>query len=364
MKSKSHLLFITNIINPYQLDLFQELTSYYELSVIYFSKTEKDRFWNLPSDSKNYYSLILNHGFLNYLMQKISHDLYFQLSLIPYLVRFSGSSVVISGNYYSPNTWLALFILRLRCKKVYWMGDQIKTRIPIIKKLLKKIFLWPFFLFQNGILAVGHIAVKSYRDYGYLGPIICVTHSVNNKRFDRKLKTSNKILRVVMPASLIYRKGIDIGLRAFEKILIKGVQNCELRVIGSGPLMSSFIVAYQDHPNIKFLGFKEPEDVDQELISADIFLFCTRYDSWGVVVNEAISAGLPIIVSDRCGASELIDKQGGIICESENVDAFADALVTLIDNPRLRESMSNYHLNKRHQYSSKTMARKIFKFIS
>jgi glycosyltransferase involved in cell wall biosynthesis len=364
MSTKHQLLFLTNIVNPYQLDLFEDLASYYDLSVIYFAKIEKDRSWNLSEKSNRYKSLILNSSFLNKCMQKISHDLYFQLSLIPYLLHFSGSRVIISGNYYSPNTWLAIFIMKFRHIKVYWMGDQIKPKASPMKKVFKRFFLWPIFYLFDGLLAVGDVAMKSYRDYGYSGPIVSIMHSISAERFQGNFKKSNEVLRVVMPGSLIYRKGVDIGLKAFENALKVVKKRCELRVIGDGPLMPTFMQAYQEHPHINFLGFKSPNELDYELMSADIFLFCTRYDSWGVVVNEAISAGLPVIVSNQCGSSELVFAGGGFVCKSEDVGEFTKALVILIDNPALRQLMSEHHLKLRDRYTSNVMAKKIYEFIN
>jgi glycosyltransferase involved in cell wall biosynthesis len=331
--------------------------------VVYFSETEKDRSWKLSWKSACYDSIILKDGFLNRCVQKISHDLYFQLSLISYLLKFSGTRIVISGSYYSPNTWVALFISKIRGKKVYWMGDQINPRVSTLKKTFKKLFLWPLFSMLDGLLAVGHVALASYRDHGYRGPITVVSHSINCQRFDGDRKPNEGLVKIVMPGSLIYRKGIDIGVKAFLEALKRVGESCELRVIGDGPLMPQFKNAYRDYPEIKFLGFKNPKDVDQELLSADIFLFSTRYDSWGVVVNEAIAAGIPLVVSNQCGASELVGKQSGFVCESENISEFADALVQLIGNPCLRESMSIYNLNNRHKYFSDTVAKIFYDFI-
>jgi len=363
MKSKNQLLFLTNIINPYQLDLFDDLTNFYDLSVIYFAQIEKDRFWSLSAESNRYNSMILNSDFLNDCVNKISYELYFQISLIPYLWRFSGSRVIISGNYYSPNTWMSIFILKFKGKRVFWMGDQIKPRASIIKKCIKKFFLLPFFSLLDGLLAVGRVAVESYREYSYSGPVANITHSISAQRFLGSRKRNNQILRVVMVGSLIHRKGVDVGLKAFERALKIVEQNCELLVIGDGPLMPTFMQHYRDHPHINFLGFKDPKELDQVLMSADIFLFCTRYDGWGVVINEAISAGLPVIVSNQCGASELISEEGGFVCESEDIEAFTRSLATLIDNPILRKSMSIYNFGLRSQYSSQVIAKKIHDFI-
>jgi glycosyltransferase involved in cell wall biosynthesis len=166
-----------------------------------------------------------------------------------------------------------------------------------------------------------------------------------------------------MPGSLIPRKGMDIGLLAFQKAQESFNQECELRVIGDGPLMASLKEKYKNFSNLHFLGFLQQEEVDREFMAADIFMFCTRYDGWGVVVNEAIAAGLPVIVSDACGSSELIQDEGGYVCRSEDVPSFTNALVHLVNDPSTRASMAHHHSVLKSEIDSCVMAKRIHSFI-
>lgn len=60
----------------------------------------------------------------------------------------------------------------------------------------------------------------------------------------------------------------------------------------------------------------------------------SRYDGWGVVVNEALCAGVPVICSDQVGARVLVEKFGaGAVFESESPDALESLLSTLWSNP-------------------------------
>jgi glycosyltransferase involved in cell wall biosynthesis len=363
-QSSNQLLFLTNIINPYQLDLFDALSEYFNLSVIYFSKSESNRSWKLEPKSGSYHSLVLSSGIFNRCLSWLTPDLYFQPSLLPKLLAFQGDNVVISGSYYSPNTWMALLIFKIKGKKVYWMGEQIKSSTITYKNSLKKFFLLPFFSFIDGVMAVGQVAIKSYRSYGYKGPIESIFYSININRFnDVKVLKRNEPLKVVMPGSLIPRKGMDVGLLAFLKARESFKQECELRVIGDGPLMESLIDQYKKYPNIHFLGFLQQEEVDREFMGADIFMFCTRYDGWGVVVNEAIAAGLPVIVSDACGSSELIQDEGGYVCRNEDVPSFTNALVHLVNDSSARASMAHHHSVLKSEIDSSAMAKRIHSFI-
>ena len=73
--------------------------------------------------------------------------------------------------------------------------------------------------------------------------------------------------------------------------------------------------------------------------AADAFVLPSRHDGWGVVVNEALGAGLPIIVSDRVGARDLVQHGGnGFITSVGDIDGLAGALLKLAQSEELRKS--------------------------
>jgi glycosyltransferase involved in cell wall biosynthesis len=92
---------------------------------------------------------------------------------------------------------------------------------------------------------------------------------------------------------------------------------------------------------IHFLGFKQPAALPPIFAAADIFVLPSRHDGWGVVVNEALGAGLPIIVSDRVGARDLVDDgRNGLITCAGDVEELADALLQLGQSHQMRRSFA------------------------
>jgi len=66
----------------------------------------------------------------------------------------------------------------------------------------------------------------------------------------------------------------------------------------------------------------------------------SRYDGWGVVVNEAILAGVPVLCSDRVGAGAFVRRWDcGTTCAAESVDALAGALAEMAQQPARRQRM-------------------------
>jgi glycosyltransferase involved in cell wall biosynthesis len=91
---------------------------------------------------------------------------------------------------------------------------------------------------------------------------------------------------------------------------------------------------------VNFLGFQQPASIPEVFAGADIFVLPSRHDGWGVVVNEALGAGLPIIVSDCVGARDLVeDGRNGFVTRAGDADGLVAALLKLAQSAELRKSM-------------------------
>ena len=82
---------------------------------------------------------------------------------------------------------------------------------------------------------------------------------------------------------------------------------------------------------ITYAGFQPPEELPRFFAQADVFILPSRYDGWGVVVNQAIGAGLPVICSDMVGAGhDLVEdgvsglkfRTGDAVCLEEKMARF------------------------------------------
>jgi glycosyltransferase involved in cell wall biosynthesis len=94
---------------------------------------------------------------------------------------------------------------------------------------------------------------------------------------------------------------------------------------------------------IQFLGFQQPHAMPEVFANADAFVLPSRHDGWGVVVNEALGAGLPIIVSDRVGARDLVtDGRNGLITRAGDIGSLASALLKLGQSEELRRSYGRW----------------------
>jgi len=95
-----------------------------------------------------------------------------------------------------------------------------------------------------------------------------------------------------------------------------------------------------------------------------VFLFCSRYDGWGLVINEAISAGLPCLVNKDVGSSELIENYvNGFICDNQNLLSYVNAIEMLCNDKILVDSIQTNNLQLSEQICSASMAYKLNQFL-
>lgn len=366
MLKKKKLTFITNIPSPYNLDLFEALASRARLSVYYYSSIESERLWSLRIESDNYVSKVFKKDIIHHFFQRINRNLYFNFQCVQVAFTNNSEFFVLGGNYFAPNTLLLLLVLRFRRKKVFWYGEKLLSSSSTLKNLLKRVLISPINLFTKAIFAVGEGAISSYRSYGYKKPIFNTPYSINNSRFGKKSNykhpEQDKII-FLASGSLIYRKGYDLAIQAFNLLDDRIKSRVEYWILGDGPLLTYLQSLSNPGLTVRFMGFVEPSDIPKYFNSASAFLLTSRYDGWGVVINEAMAAGLPLIVTNTCGAAEYVSDEGGFVVNCD-ADEISSKIAYLVSNPKELARFSNYNLQMAQSISSDSVSRRLFEHIS
>ncbi len=176
------------------------------------------------------------------------------------------------------------------------------------------------------------------------------------------IKEENIVLAV---GRFIHIKGFDILLKATKEF----DSNIGVYVIGGTPTEEYLrIVKENSLNNIHFIDFKEVNELEEYYKIANVFVLPTRGDVWGLVINEAMSKGLPIVTTNKCVAGlELIEyEKNGFIVPVDNEEELKKAIEKIINNKRLQETMSNNNIEKIKFYTIENMAKvhiKIFENI-
>jgi glycosyltransferase involved in cell wall biosynthesis len=119
-------------------------------------------------------------------------------------------------------------------------------------------------------------------------------------------------------------KGVQYLLDTVSKIPYK----LELSIVGEDFVdIKTHIQKYNLEQKISYLGVKESLELGRIYLDHDLFLFPSLFDGYGMVINEALSYGLPCIVSKSVGASNLIiNFENGIVLDDLTVDCMVDAI--------------------------------------
>jgi len=139
---------------------------------------------------------------------------------------------------------------------------------------------------------------------------------------------------------LIAQKNLPLLLRAFQEYRRMGGTRC-LEIVGDGPQneeLQKTDVRSALGDAVLFRGHRSHRDLPEDYARACCLILPSVSESWGLVVNEAMAAGLPVIVSDRCGCAEDLveDAKNGFVFPAQNAGALAERMQR-IDNLRPAE---------------------------
>ena len=112
-------------------------------------------------------------------------------------------------------------------------------------------------------------------------------------------------------------------------------------VVGRGSLTPTVSEAAAADANISYLGRLAGSEVWDAYLASDIVVVPSRYEPWGLVVNEAMACGRPVVATDRVGCVDnlVVHEETGLVVPGEAPHALADAIGRLASNARLREEM-------------------------
>lgn len=121
-------------------------------------------------------------------------------------------------------------------------------------------------------------------------------------------------------------------------------QDKVLLLIGGGPEKADYekIINENNISNVLLEDFHPFDELLEYYKASDIFVHPTSYDVWGLVVNEAMACGLPVVVTDTCVAGRELIKNGenGYIVPLGDDGGFINKINTILDDENLRENMS------------------------
>lgn len=223
----------------------------------------------------------------------------------------------------------------------YWKDEpRLLSHLKILGRRIAYRLLWPLIKFVSrgplpGVLAVSPLAQEQLRKAGFPQEVIFpYGYFVEHSGVEPKQRTQADTLRILFSGSLIRRKGLDIAIAAVKQVNSAAVKVL-LDIYGAGDIKKYLT---QDSPDIRYRGIYPQEQAQQIISGYDLLLVPSRHEGWGLVVNEALMQGVPVLASDRVGAKCLLEASGaGMVFRSGDAAQLASLLAGLVaDRHELR----------------------------
>lgn len=141
-------------------------------------------------------------------------------------------------------------------------------------------------------------------------------------------------LTFIYVGRLVKAKGLDYLIQAFRKLRAER-SDVHLLLVGDGADEGHYRALSAGISDVQFIGFVQPADLPAYYVASDVLVFPTLGDPHGLVVEEAMAAGLAVITSDAAGDIEqrVIGRDAGQVVEAASVPALLAAMQAMSDQP-------------------------------
>lgn len=256
-----------------------------------------------------------------------------------------------------------LFIIQAKFlnKKILLRGEASDhfNKNRYIKKFLRENFLKILFYFVDGFLFIGKNNKQFYLNRNIPEKkLFFAPYCVDNHHFNMlKHKNDHKIKLLFVGKFINRKRTIDL-LKALALINTNNAvfrENVLINIIGSGENEKKLkdFGNINSLNNVKFLGFKNQNEIREFYSLSDILVITSENEPWGLVVNEAMASSCAIISSDGVGcANDLVKNDfNGFIYPTGDVKKLSEKIVYLTSNLNIIEKFKKNSLNLISEYS-------------
>lgn len=354
------LLWITNIPSPYRVAFFNELGRHCDLTVLFErrSSAHRDRSWHDYS-ALNFRAVFLR-GIPYFSSVAVSPG------VLLHLARNSYDRIVVT-DFTSVTGALAVLYLRVTRRPYILESDGGFAGPASGFKWRAKRLVIPG--------AAAYFSTAAEHDQYYLAygappdriirypfssvrraDVPDVPSTVEEKESTRKQLGIPERRVVLSIGRFIHCKGIDVLLSACAAL----PDDVGVYIVGGEPT-EEYLRLVEDLAltNVHFVGYQPPKVLSSWFDAADVFVLPTRGDVWGLVVNEALAHGLPVVTTDRCIAGLELVQPGvtGKIVPVDDPAALAEGIGALLEDDPLRSRMRTAALERIRTHTVEDMVR-------
>lgn len=335
-RARPRVVLLHNYLTPYRVPLFEELAQRFDLEVWVLGDVRRIREW---TDSAAGDARVRRLPSLSLPMGSRDYRLLLNPTAPAALHRARFDAAIVTG-WDTPAAWYAAHALRRPW--VLWSGSTAgepnwrrSLMAPLVRGVVRRASAWlaygtraRAYLASLGadpdrtFIAGNAVALEPLRPYGELD-------EPARAALQDQLGLGDGPL-VAYAGQLIARKGLGDLLPAFAEAAVE-TPGLTLAVAGSGPEEERFrrqAKALGVNGRVRFLGFIERDALPRLYAAASLFALPSRQEVWGLVLNEALACGTPVLTTTATGAAaDLVrDGENGYVTSSGDTAAMARAL--------------------------------------
>ena len=286
---------------------------------------------------------------------------------------------IIVGNYSTPTSMLAIEYMKVKGIPFIIQADGglVSYGENILKYLIKKHFIGSAKIWMTSGNSTTDYLVHygAKREKCFIYPFTSLwsadlvrakelkKQNISELRGKLKMEEDYIILSVGrFSYDAGYGKGYDTILKTAEML----PNNIGIYIIGDEPTEEFETWKKEKALNhVHFIGFKVKQDLMEYYAAADLFVLMTRSDVWGLVINEAMSFGLPIITTDKCVAGlELVaDNENGFIVPVDRPKELLNKILYITNRKDLLHDFGERSWNRIQPYTIENMAQVNYRII-
>ncbi|WP_297500353.1 glycosyltransferase family 4 protein [Thermococcus sp.] len=362
---KPRVLILHNQVAPYRLPLFERMKKNFDITVYFCELKSRDRMWKTGLLSKFTFNWKVLEGL------RVGSIILNTPTLLIKALRGWDAYLIADNVENIPATWMVAIASKISGKPLIVWSEKIDS--PWNREVVGRSFL------KRAVLKVHEKALFSLAD-------VIVAYSKKARKYLMKRGVFlGKIVQgmQVMPEEVLPREdcaGIEERLRRYRRTILylgylrpeKGVEqliesfvsadvDACLLIVGTGPLKERLEREYSSSEKVVFYGYAGENEKPCLYRMAEFLVLPTLRDSWGLVVNEALYYGTPVITTTAAGASMLIENEKtGFVIKAGDWEALKELLEELTSNPKTLRKMRRLAKKSGKRYSESAFGARAF----
>lgn len=346
-----------NMLPPYRIPLYNRLVEAlgWDLTVFLGMVREKDRDWEVSLAGHKFRVNVLKglHWMVRTPLSKTHvYHIHFNPGIVRELKKTDLDLLVLSGYGSLSSQLAARAAIRRKIPVLLWVRSfniEGSVRSGFFRRFVEG---WQRRCIRNASAYVvpGERSRSFLQGFGVDSDRIrLVGNPVDDDLYRRDgdsapLPFSGEKTVVLFVGRLIPNKGVEALLRAFQAIRSKEIT---LVIIGDGPLQKMVVDEQGKDGRIEYRRVVPHRELPRYYHAADLLVLPSSYEPWGLVINEAMNAGLPIITTSNVGAAGEIVREGcnGYVIAPDDPDAIYEKIMELHRDPEKRRRMGQESRN-------------------